>query len=102
MTSEAPAPTSPIWTLKRPPAFRYCVLESRCTAWPDEGQGLWIINGFEDCDTPNEVFLLLRVGPARPGGPSGETIRVHRSTHESGHLRVWRADREDPALNLPR
>lgn len=89
-----------LWKLKRPPLFRLCTLNHSCTSWPDEGQGVWQIMGYEGIDTVREVFTLRRIMPSTLGGSSGETLKIHRMTHETGGLRIWKKELEDPVYNL--
>lgn len=96
-----PEPELLQWVLPRAPLFRLCVLEFRVSSYPDEGQGVWEIEGYEGLNTPDELYVLRRVMPAKRGGPTGELIKVWRYQHDKGHLRIWSAQLEDPALNRP-
>lgn len=90
-----------VWKLPRAPLFRLCVLNFRVLSYPDEGAGVWEVEGYEDLDTPDEKYVLRRVMPARKAGPTGELIRVRRQQHDEGHVRIWAAQLEDPLLNQP-
>lgn len=94
-----PNSAKPQWTLPRAPLFRFCTLACRMTQYPDDGEGVWEITGYDNLDTPDEIYLLRRVMPARAGGPTGEFIKVWRHQHDKGSLRIWSANPEDPALN---
>lgn len=86
------------WELPRAPLFRYCTHRLHDSSCPDRHKGVWEICGYENLDTPDEIYLLRRVVPVFAGGPTGGVIKVWRHDHECGHLRVWAANPEDAAL----
>lgn len=93
-------PAIPEWKLPRAPLFRFCTLNFRNPTYPDEGQGVGEVLGYENLDTSDELYLLRRVMPARMNGPTGEFIKVWRYQHDRGRLRIWAANPEDPELNI--
>lgn len=78
------------YKLPRPPMFRLCTLGLRADHWPDRGTGVWIIEGYDNMDKRDEVYLLRQVMPGTETGTTGGRIRFWRNGHDTGHLTVWR------------
>ena len=78
-----------IWTRPRPPMYHLCTLDIHQTDKP-LNVGVWEIIGFEEMDTPQEVFILRRFSPSEPSGQTGEQFKFWRRMYELGHMHVWR------------
>lgn len=100
MRANTALPEMPEWKLPRAPLFRFCTLNLRNSSYPDEGAGIWEIQGYDNLDTSDELYVLRRVMPAHRNGSTGEFIKVWRYQHDNGRLRIWAANPEDPEFNL--
>lgn len=87
-----------VWWVPRAPLHRNCVIDAKGKGYPDDGEGVWCIQGYAAKDTPEEVYYLQRVAPAKEGGSIGECITVSRQLHEYGRLQLLSAASKDPVV----
>lgn len=88
----------------RPRLMRLGTLNWRSQGWPDHGQGIWQLIGFDNLGRRDEQFILRQVAAVQAQsavhrGDDAGTIRLFRSSYEQGALTVWRKNTElpDPA-----
>jgi len=92
-----------VWRRPRPPLGRLCSLDVRSTGWPEEGAGVWRIEGFHDLGSECERWQLRRMMPYDLTEPVGQTIKILRMHYEEGRVKIFRGGQDlfDPYFSQP-